>query len=46
MLSRFYEDAKTLMRENWAFVEKLAERLVEKDTIIFEDIVALKKEAA
>ena len=46
MLSRFYEDAKTLMRENWAFVEKLAERLVEKDTIIFEDIIALKNAAA
>lgn len=46
MLARFYEDAKALMRENWAFVEKLAAKLVERDTIIFEDIVALKKEAA
>ncbi len=46
MLARFYEDAKALMRDNWAFVEKLAAKLVEKDTIIFEDIVALKKEAA
>ena len=46
MLARFYEDAKALMHDNWAFVEKLAAKLVEKDTIIFEDIVALKKEAA
>ena len=44
MLSRFYEEAKSILRENWTFVEKLAEALVERDTLIFEEIAELRKD--
>lgn len=46
LLTRFYEEAKGILRKNWAFVEKLARALVERDTLMFEDIVELRKEAA
>lgn len=46
MLSRFYEEAKEVLRKNWSFVEKLAAALVERDTLIFEEIAELRKESA
>ena len=46
MLSRFYEEAKDVLRKNWSFVEKLAAALVERDTLIFEEIAELRKESA
>lgn len=44
MLSRCYEEAKDVLRKNWAFVEKLAAALVERDTLVFEEIAELRKE--
>ena len=41
MLARCYEEAKEVLRKNWEFVEKLASALVERDTLIFEEIAAL-----
>lgn len=46
MLARCYEEAKAVLRENWAFVEKLAVALVERDTLVFEEIVELRRESA
>lgn len=46
MLSRFYEEAKEVLRKDWSFVEKLAAALVERDTLIFEEIAELRKESA
>ena len=46
MLARCYEEAKDVLRKNWAFVEKLAAALVERDTLIFEEIAELRKEMA
>lgn len=46
MLARCYEEAKDILRKNWAFVEKLASALVERNTLIFEEIVELRKEMA
>ena len=46
MLSRCYEEAKDVLRKNWAFVEKLAAALVERDTLVFEEIAELRKEMA
>lgn len=43
MLARFYEEAKEVLRKNWTFVEKLAAALVEKDTLIYEEIVQLRE---
>ncbi len=44
MLSRCYEEAKAVLRKNWAFVEKLAAALVEHNTLVYEDIIALHGE--
>ena len=44
MLSRCYEEAKDVLRKNWAFVEKLAAALVERDTLVFEEVAELRKE--
>ena len=44
MLARCYEEAKDVLRKNWAFVEKLAAALVERDTLVFEEIAELRKE--
>ena len=46
MLSRCYEEAKSVLRAHWPFVEKLAATLTERDTLIYEEIVALRNEAA
>ena len=46
MLARCYEEAKDILRKNWAFVEKLVSALVERNTLIFEEIVELRKEMA
>lgn len=46
MLARCYEEAKDVLRKNWAFVEKLAAALVERDTLVFEEIAELRKEMA
>ena len=46
MLARCYEEAKDVLRKNWAFVEKLAAALVEKDTLVFEELKELYKEIA
>ena len=46
MLARCYEEAKDVLRRNWAFVEKLAAALVKRDTLVFEEIVELRKEMA
>ena len=45
-IARLYDEAKDLLRKNWAFVEKLAGELVEKDTLLFDDIAALRSETA
>ncbi len=45
MLERCYEEAKAILRSNWAFVETLSRKLVEKNTLIYEEIVALKNAA-
>ena len=42
MLARCYEEAKDVLRKNWSFVEKLAAALVERDTLVFEEIVELR----
>ena len=44
MLARCYEEAKAVLRKNWAFVEKLASALVERNTLVYEDIIALHGE--
>ena len=44
MLSRCYEEAKGVLRKNWAFVEKLAAALVERDTLVYEEIAELRRE--
>lgn len=46
LLSRCYEEAKAVLRAHWPFVEKLAATLTERDTLIYEEIVALRNEAA
>ena len=46
MLARCYEEAKDVLRRNWAFVEKLAAALVERDTLVFEEIDELRREMA
>ena len=46
MLARCYEDAKAVLRKNWAFVEKLAAALVERDTLIFDEIDKLRENIA
>lgn len=46
MLARCYEEAKDVLRRNWAFVEKLAASLVERDTLVFEEIAELRREMA
>lgn len=46
MLTRCYEEAKEVLRKNWSFVEKLAAALVERDTLVFEEIAELRKNSA
>ena len=46
MLARCYEEAKDVLRKNWSFVEKLAAALVERDTLVFEEIVELRNKTA
>lgn len=46
MLARCYDEAKDVLRKNWTFVEKLAAALVERDTLVFEEIAELRKETA
>lgn len=46
MLTRCYEEAKEVLRKNWPFVEKLAAALVERDTLVFEEIAELRKNSA
>ena len=46
MLARCYEEAKEVLRKNWAFVEKLAAALVERDTLVFEEIAELREGSA
>lgn len=46
MLSRCYEEAKEVLRKNWAFVEKVAAALIERDTLVFEEIAELRKKMA
>ena len=41
-----YEEAKEVLRKNWAFVEKLAAALVERDTLVFEEIAELREGSA
>ena len=46
MLGRMYEEAKGILRENWDRVELLAAELVERDTLLYEDISELFGDAA
>ena len=46
MLFRYYEEAKRVLRANWAHVEKIADALVRRNTLIYEEIAALWQEAA
>ena len=46
MLSRFYEETRSILRKNWAFVETLASELVERDTLVYEDIAELRNKLA
>ena len=43
MLARCYEEAKEVLRKNWIFVEKVAAALVERDTLVFEEIAELRQ---
>ncbi len=43
MLTRCYEEAKEVLRKNWVFVEKVAAALVERDTLVFEEIAELRQ---
>lgn len=43
MLSRFYEEAKAVLRKNWTFVEKLAAALVKRNTLVHEEIAEICK---
>lgn len=43
MLARCYEEAKEVLRKNWAFVERVAAALVERDTLVFEEIAELRR---
>ena len=43
MLARCYEEAKEVLRKNWIFVEKVAAALVERDTLVFEEIADLRQ---
>ena len=45
MLARCYEAAKEVLRKNWAFVERVAAALVERDTLVFEEIGELCRES-
>ena len=45
MLARCYEEAKEVLRKNWAFVERVAAALVERDTLVFEEIAELRRES-
>lgn len=38
MLTRFYEQAKSVLRRHWPLVEALAAELVKRDTLIYEEI--------
>lgn len=42
MLARFYEQAKCVLRQNWAFVEELAAELVKRNTLIYSDIAEIR----
>ncbi len=44
MLARCYEETKDLLRKHWAFVERLAAELVKRDTLVYEEIIALRDE--
>ena len=44
MMARCYEEAKDLLRKQWTFVDKLAEELVRRDTLVYEDILLLRGE--
>ena len=46
MLGRMYEEAKCILRANWDKVELLAAELVERDTLLYEDISELFGDAA
>ncbi len=46
MLGRMYEEAKGILRANWDKVELLAAELVERDTLLYEDISELFGDAA
>lgn len=37
---------KEILRKYWSFVQKLAERLVAKETLLFEDIAELREALA
>ncbi|MCD8293893.1 MAG: AAA family ATPase [Clostridia bacterium] len=41
MLEDFYQEAKKLLRSNWDLVERLAQALIEKETIICADLDAI-----
>lgn len=45
MLANFYDEAKEVLRKNWAFVERLAAALVEKDTVLYDELVALREQS-
>ncbi len=45
MIARCYEEAKELLRNHWAFVEKLAAELAERETLLYEEIQTLFKES-
>lgn len=41
LLAQFYDEAKNILRANWSRVQKLAAALVERDTLVNDDIVAI-----
>lgn len=44
MIARCYEEAKAVLRKNWTFTEKLAAALIERNTLVFDEIEELCKE--
>ena len=46
MLARMYEEAKGIVRANWSFLERIASELVQRETLIYEDLDKIRRDMA
>lgn len=46
MLARMYEEVKGIVRANWEFVECIAKGLIERETLIYEDLDNIRRDMA